>query len=391
MQYPNVCLRRGEDLGVRRGQLWIFDNEIDWFDDVCEDGGVVDILDSREQFVARGFFNRRSKIVVRILTRDPEEEIDKAFFRRKIAAAWAFRQSLGFGDACRVVFGESDGLPGLTVDKFGRYLSFQIASLGMETWKKEIIDLLSELFQPLGIMERDDMPVREKEGLPQQKGCVYGTVPEEIIIREHDANMYCNLLNGQKTGHFLDQQENRGRIRPYAPGKTVLDLCCCSGGFSIHSALYGATSVDAVDVSGEALELVRRNAALNGCTNITTIKANAFDLARQYVSEGRHYGVVILDPPAFAKSKAALPGARRGYKELNLCAMRLVEPGGYLITCSCSQFMQQELFLDMLREAAADSGRSVRLLEQLMQSRDHPASLSAGQSLYLKGCILQVF
>lgn len=273
MQYPNVCLRRGEDLGVRRGQLWIFDNEIDWFDDVCEDGGVVDILDSREQFVARGFFNRRSKIVVRILTRDPEEEIDKAFFHRKIAAAWAFRQSLGFGDACRVVFGESDGLPGLTVDKFGRYLSFQIASLGMETWKKEIIDLLSELFQPLGIMERDDMPVREKEGLPQQKGCVYGTVPEEIIIREHDANMYCNLLNGQKTGHFLDQQENRGRIRPYAPGKTVLDLCCCSGGFSIHSALYGATSVDAVDVSGEALELVRRNAALNGCTNITTIKA----------------------------------------------------------------------------------------------------------------------
>lgn len=390
MSYPCVCLRRGEDPGVRQGQLWIFDNEIDWFDDVCEDGGIVDVLDSREQFVARGFFNRSSKIVVRVLTRCQEEKIDQTFFRRKISAAWTFRQSLGFENACRVVFGESDGLPGLTVDKFGDYLSFQIASLGMEAWKEVLISLLAELFHPKGIMERNDTAVREKEGLSQQKGCVYGTVPEELIIREHDANMYCDLLNGQKTGHFLDQQENRGRIRPYVPGRTVLDLCCCSGGFSVHASLYGAASVEAVDVSDEALSLVLRNAALNSCTNISTTKANVFDLARQYVSESRHYGTVILDPPAFAKSKSALPGARRGYKELNLCAMKLVEPGGYLVTCSCSQFMRPELFLEMLREAAADSGRSVRLVEQLMQSRDHPAALSAGQSLYLKGCILQV-
>ena len=203
--------------------------------------------------------------------------------------------------------------------------------------------------------------------------------------------MYCDLLDGQKTGHFLDQQENRGRIRPYVGGRTVLDLCCCSGGFSVHASLYGALSVEAVDVSADALHMVQRNAALNGCTNITTTEDNVFDLARRYSDEGRTFGTVILDPPAFAKSRRVIESAYRGYKELNLRAMRMVEPGGYLVTCSCSQFMTSELFMKMLREAAADSGRQVRLLERLMQSRDHPASLNADQSLYLKGEILQVF
>ena len=391
MQYPNVCLRRGEETGVRQGQPWIFENELDWADDICEDGGIVTVLDSRERFAARGFFNRRSAITVRVLTRDPEEVIDAGFFRRRIERAWNFRRSLGFENACRVVFGEADGLPGLTVDKFGDCLSFQITSLGMEAWRADLLTILCDLFRPRGIMERNDLPVREKEGLPQRKGCVYGEVPAELEIREHDAVMVCDLLNGQKTGHFLDQQENRGRLRPYAPGRSVLDLCCCTGGFSIHAALYGAASVEAVDASEEALELVRRNAARNGCQDsITTTKANVFDLMRRYAAEGRRYGLVILDPPAFAKSRKALDGAYRGYKELNLRAMQLTEPGGFLVTCSCSQFMTPELFLRMLREAAADSGREVRLLERLMQSRDHPASLNAAQSLYLKGEILQV-
>ena len=391
MQYPNVCLRRGEEMGVRQGQPWIFENELDWADDICEDGGIVTVLDSRERFAARGFFNRRSAITVRVLTRDPEEVIDAGFFRRRIERAWNFRRSLGFENACRVVFGEADGLPGLTVDKFGDCLSFQITSLGMEAWRDDLLTILCDLFRPRGIMERNDLPVREKEGLPQRKGCVYGEVPAELEIREHDAVMVCDLLNGQKTGHFLDQQENRGRLRPYAPGRSVLDLCCCTGGFSIHAALYGAASVEAVDASEEALELVRRNAARNGCQDcITTTKANVFDLMRRYAAEGRRYGLVILDPPAFAKSRKALNGAYRGYKELNLRAMQLTEPGGFLVTCSCSQFMTPELFLKMLREAAADSGREVRLLERLMQSRDHPASLNAAQSLYLKGEILQV-
>ena len=392
MTYPKVCLRRDEETGVRAGKPWIFENQLDWADDVCKDGGIVDVLDSRMRFAARGYFNSKSKITVRVLTRDESETIDRDFFRRRIERAWSVRRMLGFENSCRVVFGESDGLPGLTVDKFADCLSFQIVSLGMERWKDDIVAILAELFQPQGIYERDDVAVREKEGLPQIKECVYGTVPEEIEIREHDARMLVSIENGQKTGHFLDQQENRGRLKPYAKGQTVLDLCCCTGGFSIHAALYGAKSVEAVDVSADALALVRRNAALNGVDGIlTTTEANVFDLAKSYADEGRRYGLIICDPPAFAKSRKAVDGAYRGYKELNLRCMKMAEPGGILVTCSCSQFKTPELFLKMLREAAFDAGRDVRLLETLMQSRDHPASLLADQALYLKGYILQIF
>ncbi len=392
MDYPKVCLRRGEEAGVRAGKPWIFENQLDWADDICEDGGIVDVLDARMQFAARGYFNSKSKITVRVLTRDALEPIDRDFFRRRIERAWRVRQALGFSNSCRVVFGESDGLPGLTVDKFADCLSFQIVSLGMERWKEDIVAILSDLFQPRGIYERDDVAVREKEGLEQIRRCAYGTVPAELIIQEHDAKMLVSIENGQKTGHFLDQQENRGRLKPYAKGKTVLDLCSCTGGFSIHAALYGAASVEAVDVSEEALALVRRNAALNGVEDrLTTTQGNVFDLARAYADEGRQFGLIICDPPAFAKSRKAVEGAYRGYKELNLRCMKLAEPGGILVTCSCSQFMTPELFLKMLREAAFDAGRDARLLETLMQSRDHPASLLAEQALYLKGYILQVF
>mgnify|MGYP004517643575 CR=1 FL=1 len=392
MTYPNVCLRRGEAPGVRAGQHWIFDNELDWADDTCTDGCVVDVLDEQLQFVARGFFNSHSKITVRVLTHNPDEPIDRAFFRARIEQAWRVRQQLGFSDSCRVVFGETDGLPGLTVDKFADCLSFQIVCLGLEAWKQDIIDILAELFHPLGIYERNDLPVREKEGLPQLTGCVYGSVPDPIEIREHDARMLVSIPTGQKTGHFLDQQENRGRIRPYCKGQTVLDLCCCTGGFSIHAALYGAAHVTSVDVSEQALSLVRQNAALNGVEDkITTVCENVFDLAKVWSNENRRFGLVICDPPAFAKSRKALDNAYRGYKELNLRCMKMLAPGGFLVSCSCSQFMTPELFLTMLREAARDAGRDARLLEILMQSRDHPASLSADQSLYLKGYILQVF
>lgn len=391
MERGQLCLRRGEELDLRQGSLWIFDNEIDWADDLCRDGDVVDVLDSHMRFAARGFFNSGSKITVRVLTRDPKEEIDRDFFARRIRRAWGYRRALGFDNACRVVFGESDGLPGLTVDKFGDCLSFQTLSLGMERWKDELIAILADLFHPLGIYERNDVPVREKEGMAQRSGCVYGTVPPLVEIQEHDARMLVDIPNGQKTGHFLDQQENRGRIRPYCPGRSVLDLCSHTGGFAIHAALYGAASVEAVDVSQSALTMLLKNAALNGVEErITTTCANVFDLVRAYADEGRQYGTVICDPPAFAKSKRTLQAAYRGYKELNLRCMRLTAPGGFLITCSCSQFMAPELFVQMLREAAADSGRTVRLIETLMQSRDHPADLNAEQSWYLKGYILQL-
>lgn len=391
MDYAKVCLHRGEERDIRSGGWWVYDNEIDWIDDICTDGGIVDVLDSRMQFVARGYFNRRSKIAVRVLTRDESEVIDRDFFRRRVETAWKFRQSLGFSNACRVVFGESDGLPGLTVDKFGDYLSFQTVSLGIEQWKQDIIEILVELFHPKGIYERNDVPVRAKEGLEQITGCVYGEVPPLTTIREHDAAMLVDIAHGQKTGHFLDQQENRGRIAPYCSGRTVLDLCCHTGGFSIHAALYGAASVESVDVSEEALQMVLDNAKANGVADkITTTCGNVFDIVRSYSDDGKQYGLVICDPPAFAKSRKALEGAYRGYKELNLRSMKLVEPGGFLVSCSCSQFMTPELFLKMLREAAADCGRQARLLEVLMQSRDHPATINAEQSHYLKGYILQI-
>ena len=391
MELGQVCLRRGEERELRAGKLWIYDNEIDWADDRCRDGEVVEVLDSRMKFVARGFFNAQSKIAVRVLTRDQTETVDQAFFRRRLQAAWNCRRTLGFDNACRVVFGESDGLPGLTVDKFGDYLSVQILSLGMDRIKDQLVEALVDIIQPKGIYERDDVPVREKEGLPQTTGVLCGEVPPLVEIMEHDARMLVDIPGGQKTGHFLDQQENRGRIQPYCPGRTVLDLCSHTGGFAIHAALYGAFSVEAVDVSESALDMLRRNAALNGVEEkITTVAANVFDLMKAYDEAGKRFDTVICDPPAFAKSKKALEAAYRGYKELNLRCMRVTAPGGYLITCSCSQFMTPELFFQMLRDAAADSGRTVRLLETLIQSRDHPAALNAEQSLYLKGYILQV-
>ena len=385
-----VCLKRGEEQDIVNGSLWIYDNEVDWYTDTCVDGGVVDVLDSRRRFVARGFFNSKSRIVVRVLTTDRTEEINRMFFERRIRRAWEYRKSIGLTNACRVVFGDSDGLPGLTVDKFGDYLSFQIVSLGLEGFKQDIIDILAELFSPKGIYERNDLPVREKEGLPQQKGCVYGTVPELVEIMEHDARMLVDIPGGQKTGHFLDQQENRGVLKSYVNGKTVLDLCCCTGGFSVHAGLYGAARVDAVDVSESALQMVRENAALNGVTCISPHCEDVFDTAHRLVDEGRQYDVVILDPPAFAKSRRALDGAYKGYKELNYRCMKLVRPGGFMITCSCSQFMTRELFLQMLRESAVDSGRQVRLIQELMQSRDHPAAIGEPSALYLKGWVLNI-
>ncbi len=389
MEIGQVCLKRGEEREKRAGALWIYDNEIDWIDDRCKNGGIVDVIDSRRRFVARGYFNAASRITVRILTRDADEMIDRSFFRRRLEQAKGFRETLGFSDSYRVVFGESDGLPGLTVDKFGSCLSFQITALGMECWKQDIVDILAELYRPACIFERDDVPVREKEGLEQIKRCVYGSVPERLEILEHDARMLVDVVNGQKTGHFLDQQENRGRLKPYVKDAHVLDLCCCTGGFSIHAALYGASSVETIDASEDALALTRKNAALNG-VEVRTTCGNVFDLVKRYSEENRQYDVVILDPPAFAKSRRALEGAYRGYKELNLRSMKLVRPGGFLFTFSCSQFMTPTLFSQMAAEAAADTGREVRLLEQLLQSRDHPARFGAEHALYLKGLVLQV-
>ena len=390
MEIGEVRLRRGEDRGLAAGGRWVYDNQVAWVDETCADGGVVDVTRSDGAFLGRGFYNSRSKITVRLLSRE-RIDVDSALIRRRILMAWEARRQLGFDNACRVVFGDADGLPGLTVDKFGDYLSFQIVSAGMANFQDDIVAILAEVFEPKGICQRNDVAIREKEGLPLEAGCVYGELPRRVEFWEHDARMSADLLHGQKTGHFLDQQENRGRIKPYCHGKNVLDLCCHTGGFAIHAALYGAKQVEAVDVSGEVLEMLLENARHNGVEDkITAIEENVFDLVKAYSEAGRQYGLVICDPPAFAKNRKALAAAYRGYKELNLRCMKLTEPGGILASFSCSQQMSPQLFLQMLREAAADAGREALLLETLMQSRDHPAALSSETSAYLKGYILRI-
>lgn len=390
MSIGQVRLRRGEDRGLIAGGRWIYDNQVAWVDEDCVDGGIADVIRADGTFLGRGFYNGHSKIIVRLLTRQ-KIDIDEELIRNRIRIAWNRRQELGFKSACRVVYGDADGLPGLTVDKFGDYLSYQIVSAGMERFEHVVVNTLVEIFYPKGICQRNDVAVREKEGLPRVCGCIYGQIPERVEFWEHDARMQADLLHGQKTGHYLDQQENRGRIKPYCPGKTVLDLCCHSGGFSVHAALYGAASVEAVDTSGEALAMLMENARRNGVEDvITTVNANVFDLVKAESDGGKRYGLVICDPPAFAKSRKVLESAYRGYKELNIRCMKMVEPGGVLATFSCSQFMTPQLFLQMLREAAADAGREAQLLEPLTQSRDHPATLSSETSSYLKGYILRV-
>ena len=390
MTIGEVRLRRGEDRGLIAGGCWVYDNQVAWVDEDCADGGIADVTRSDGTFLGRGFYNSRSKIILRLLSRE-KIEINGSLIASRIRAAWARRQELGFQNACRVVFGDADGLPGLTIDKFGEYLSFQIVSLGMAAFQANIVAALVEIFQPKGIVERNDVAVREKEGLPLTSGCVWGQVPDRVPFLEHDAKMEADILRGQKTGHFLDQQENRGRIRPYCRDREVLDLCCHTGGFSVHAALYGARHVRSVDVSAEALDMLMENARFNGVADrITTVKENVFDLVKAEAEAGRQYGLVICDPPAFAKSRKALDAAYRGYKELNLKCMKLTAPGGYLASFSCSQFMTAPLFLQMLREAAADAGREAQLLETLIQSRDHPAALSSETSSYLKGYILRI-
>ncbi len=390
MSIGEVRLRRGEERGLIAGGRWVYDNQAAWVDEDCADGGVVDVTGADGAFLGRGFFNSRSKILVRLLGRE-RLEVDASLLRQRISAAWRLRQELGFSNACRVVYGDADGLPGLTVDKFGDYLSFQITCLGMAAYQEAIVVILVELFAPKGIVERNDLAIRGLEGLPQRAGVVYGTLPDRVEFWEHDARMAADLLHGQKTGHFLDQQENRGRIKPYCPGKNVLDLCCHTGGFAVHAAIYGAKSVKAVDISGEVLPLVMENARRNGVAERIGVREdNVFDLVRRESGEGKRYGLIVCDPPAFAKNRKALEGAYRGYKELNLRCMKLLEPGGVLATFSCSQYMIAPLFLKMLREAAADAGREAMLLESLTQSRDHPAILSSETSSYLKGYILRL-
>ncbi|TYT21081.1 class I SAM-dependent rRNA methyltransferase [Dictyoglomus thermophilum] len=386
-----VLLKKGVHTKIVRGNPWIYDNEILKVEGDFSPGDVVDIYDSSKSFIGRGFINPNSKIRVRVVTRK-EEEINKDFFRERILKAWEYRKKVVDVDSCRVVFAEADFLPGLIVDKFSDVLVIQTLALGIDRFKEVIVEVLDEIFNPIGIYERNDVSVRELEGLPQVKGFLKGKFDTKVEILENGIKMIVDVENGQKTGYFLDQRENRASLKGLVDGAEVLDVFCYTGGFSLHALKYGASKVIAVDSSSTALEMAKENAKINGFIDkIEFIEENAFDLLRRFHKEGKTFDVVILDPPAFAKSSKNLDGALRGYKEINLRAMKIIRDGGFLITCSCSQHVTRELFEKVIESASFDANRLLRLVEFRYQAKDHPILLSHPESLYLKCGIYQVF
>jgi len=382
-----VLLKKGEEDRLLAGHLWVYQNEIQSISGEKEDD-IVSVYSLKGKFLGRGGYNPASKIAVRLLTR-ADEPVDRALFERRIKDAVALRRVLGWPDACRLVFSDADLLPGLIVDKYGDYLVVQLLTLTMDRRREMIASILAETLGPKGILERDDAVVREKEGLSDIIQVLFGEIPSSVDIRENEALMRVDLFHGQKTGHYLDQRQNRAAIRPYVKDRRVLDAFCHTGGFSVHAALYGASDVTAVDASESALLSARMNFLLNGLQHCKTVCANVFDLLKEYEGAGETFDTIILDPPAFCKTKSAVAGAYRGYKEINLRALKLLSPGGFLITFSCSHHMTPELFYAMLLDAARDAGRQCRLIERRMQAADHPASLSSPESLYLKCAILQ--
>ena len=385
-----VYLKKNEERRLLAGHAWVYANEVARIEGKDKNGSLATVYAHDGRFIGRGYINHLSKILVRIFLRSEAEEEDAALEKR-IRAAFALRETL-FGaetDCYRCVFAEADDLPALIVDRYGDYLVAEFLSLGMDQRREKIADILEKVCAPKGICLRGDAPVRRKEGLPLENKLLRGEIPERILVRENGLAMSVDVKNGQKTGYFLDQKENRLAVRRYCRGARVLDCFCNSGGFSLNAAAV-AREVTAVDISPLALESVRANAARNGFTNIRTVCADAFEHLRALRAAGEKFGCVILDPPAFCKSAAEVPGAYRGYKDVNLTAMKLVEPGGFLVTCSCSHYMTMPLFEKMLRESARDCGRRAKILEVHVQAPDHPSLLAAEETSYLKAYILQI-
>ena len=354
-------------------------------------GTTVDVFTHDKKFIGRGYINLQSQIAVRLLTRDKAETIDDAFFYSRLKEAWEYRQRLGYTDNCRLVFGEADYLPALIIDKFNDYFVLQTLALGMDRWKPAIADALQRMFQPKGIYERNDVPVRELEGLAQQKGFLSAPFDTQIIIRENGLRMHVDIENGQKTGYFLDQRDNRRAIQHIVKGADVLGAFCYTGSFETHAGFYGAKSVLGLDISENAVVQARRNAELNGLGEVCRYEAvNAFDALKQWSKEGRQYDVVMLDPPAFTKSRETIQKAITGYKEINLRGMKMVKKGGFLVTSSCTNLVQPELFLETIQLAAKDARRRLRQVTFQAQASDHPIIAGWENTNYLKFLIIQV-
>lgn len=383
-------LAPGRERRVLAGHLWLYRGELA-ADYSGVSAGPVIVEDAKGRFLGIGDYSPASQIAVRLLTKE-DEPINTGFFRRRLEAAGLLRRERMAGETSyRLVYGEGDLLPGLVVDKFGDYLVAQVLTAAMETRREMIFDLLEEVFAPAGIIERSDVSTRSLEDLELRAGLVRGEAPEYTVITENGLRFRANLLSGEKTGYFLDQKLNRAALKRYAAGRRVLDVFCHTGGFAVHAAAYGAKEVLGVDISSEAVKLAAENIALNGYKEIGRfVIENAFDFLRASVARKDQYDLVILDPPAFTKSKKTIRNACRGYKEINLRGFKLLPPGGILVTCSCSYHMSPADFLSVVREAAGDAGRTVRLLEVRSQAPDHPVLLGVPETEYLKCLILEV-
>ncbi len=402
-QYTSVKVTPKAEKSLKNGHPWVFSDEITEVNGRYENGDIVDVFSAKDRYLGSGFINDNSKIRVRVISRNANDKFDEAFYKRRLKYAVDYRKTVMGDDfsCCRLIFGEADQFPGLTVDRFSDVLSVQIACLGIERIKDMLYRSLLQVLCEYGvnisaIYERNDLAVRSIEGLPQYKGFyeaegLKNDLSGHVIITENNIKYDVDYINGQKTGFFLDQKYNRAAVAKIAKGKTVLDCFTHTGAFALNAAKGGAVSVTAVDISHDALEYAKNNARLNGIDNMDFVAADVFDLLTEMSKSGRcPYDFIILDPPAFTKSSGTLKNAIRGYKEINLKAMKLLPRGGYLATCSCSHFMNDTYFCRMLHDAAADAGVSLRQIEARQQSPDHPILWNVPETDYLKFYIFQV-
>ena len=386
-----AILKPGKEKRVRTFHPWIFRSDIDQVEGDFLPGDIVDIVNSKGRFLARGFCNPNSQIALRIMTYR-EEPVDRDLIFSRVHEAIEYRRTFADLTSCRLIFAESDRLPALIVDAFGDVLVLQCLALGMERFKQDVVDALVAEMNPRGIWERNDVPVRRLEGLELSTGLLYGDVPDRVEMKENGIRFLVDVKKGQKTGFFLDQKENRAAIAPFVRGKTVLDCFTHTGSFALHAGRFGADKVTGVDISEYACRFAQENAKLNGLEDrVSFVAENAFDLLAKESREAKRYGSIILDPPAFTKTRSAVDSALRGYKEINLRALKMIEPGGYLITCSCSQHVLPEMFRSMVLDAAHDAHVLLRQVEFRTQGRDHPILPCARETEYLKCGIYQVF
>lgn len=399
-KFPKVSVTLKGEKALRGGHPWVYSDEVTAISGEYGNGGLVNVFSARDRYLGTGYINDNSKIRVRVISRNANDKFDTDFYRRRIRYALDYRRTVMGDDfsCCRLIFGEADHFPGLTVDRFGEVLVTQVLSLGTELIKEELYTLLAEELERTGdkisaIFERNDVKIRELEGMEEYKGFWHGLRTDlsgVTQIVENGIRYSVDYVNGQKTGFFLDQKYNRAAIRRIAKGRRVLDCFTHTGAFALNAAAAGAAEVTAVDISADALKMTKSNAELNGI-DLKLVEANVFDLLSELYERGGYpFDFIILDPPAFTKSSGTVKSAMRGYKEINLKAMRLLKRGGYLATCSCSHFMTEPLFKQMLHDAAADADISLRQIEARRQSPDHPILWNVPETDYLKFYIFQV-